>query len=94
MLACCTRIADAAAIWEAVATQRWSLADANAAIEHALTNRWDTPDDQLYLEALLHDWPAQEEIPLHIATNRVLNNNIFPYRTRALRVTNHYQHGE
>jgi len=30
----------------------------------------------------------------HALTNRVLSNNIFPCRTRALRVTNHYLHGE
>jgi len=87
-------IPDASHIWDAVATQRWSLADANAAIEAALTNRWDTPDDQLFLDALLHDWPAQEDIPLHIATNRVLNNNIFPRRVRTLHGVNHLTQGE
>lgn len=87
-------IPDASAIWEAVATQRWSAADADAAIEHALTNRWDTPDDRLFLDALLHDWPAQEDIPLHIATNRVLNNNIFPRRVRRVRAYNRPTQGE
>ncbi len=87
-------IPDASHIWDVMATQRWSAADATAAIEHALTNRWDTPDDQLFLDALLHDWPAQEDIPLHIATNRVLNNNIFPRRVRTVRGVNHLTQGE
>jgi tetratricopeptide (TPR) repeat protein len=94
VLDCCSLIPGAPAIWDAVATQRWCAADATAAIEAALTNRWDTPDDQLFLDALLHDWPAQEDIPLHIATNRVLNNNIFPRRVRAVRGLNHLTQGE
>jgi len=94
VLDCCSLIPGAPAIWDAVATQRWCAADATAAIEAALTNRWDTPDDQLFLDALLHDWPARDEIPLHIATNRVLNNNIFPRRVRAVRGLNYLTQGE
>jgi len=73
-------------IWAAVATCSWSSIDVQATIEWAVTNRCDTPDDRIFLDALMHDWPAQEAMPPAIATNRVLNNNIFPRVSRRLRV--------
>jgi TolA-binding protein len=73
-------------IWDAVATSFWCNADVMATIAWAVTNRCDTPDDRLFLDALLHEWPAREDIPRQIATNRVLNNNIFPRATRRLGV--------
>jgi hypothetical protein len=74
-------------IWDAVATSYWCKADVLDTIEWAVTNRCDTPDDRLFLDALLHDWPAQAAVPPAIATNRVLNNNVFPRATRRLSFT-------
>jgi hypothetical protein len=71
-------------IWAAVATDVWRQADSDALIIAGLTNVSATPDDALFFDALMHDWPSKDEIPLAIATNRVLNNNIFPRTERAL----------
>jgi tetratricopeptide (TPR) repeat protein len=70
--------------WQAVGTNPLDRAEADDAIITALTNACSTPDDKLFMEALLHEWPATSAIPLAIATNRVLNNNIFPNVRKSL----------
>ena len=68
--------------WDIAATNPWSAIDVEQAIRAGLSNPHSTPDDDLFLEALAHAWPKPEDIPAAIATNRVLNNNVFPYRKR------------
>ena len=71
-------------IWYAVATNVWRQDESDELVIAGLANARATPDDVLFLDALMHDWPRQDELPLAIATNRVLNNNLFPRKERAL----------
>ena len=73
---------DSAPLWQAVATNLWSGREWLDAIHAGLAVATNTPAPRLYADALLHDWPRIEDIPLGVATNRILNNNIFPQRRR------------
>lgn len=62
-------------VWDDFATNFFSLADKHLAIEKAMST--DCPvDSELLLSALTHSWPSLDDIPLAMATNRVLNNNV------------------
>ena len=69
-------------VWKSVATNVWGMADIDKAIVTGLTNQHETPDDELFSDALLHEWPVMTALPVDIATNRVLNNNIFPQKRK------------
>lgn len=62
------------ALWNYCATNLFTAYDKHIAIKRALEdNRKDIPEFELFEEALLHPY----QIPANIATNRVLNNNVF-----------------
>ena len=66
------------ALWNYCATNLFTAYDKHIAIKRALEdNRKDIPEFELFEEALLHPWPNVDQIPANIATNRVLNNNVF-----------------
>ena len=65
-------------LWNYCATNRFNAYDKHLAIVQALQgNDSNIPEFELLTEALLHSWPNVDELPENIATNRVLNNNIF-----------------
>ena len=65
-------------LWQYCITNRLNAYDRNIAIEEALNDKREViPCYELLTEALLHPWPSIYDIPESIATNRVLNNNIF-----------------
>jgi hypothetical protein len=63
---------------------QWDNADNDAAIVAGLTNSMSTPDDAMYYDAITHEWPPLESVADMIATNRALNNNVFPQLRREL----------
>lgn len=81
-------------LWNCYATNMWNDKDITECIINALTNDVTTPNDPLFFDAVSHDWPAPDEIPLCIATNRVLNNNIFTRTARKLPGINHTTKGD
>lgn len=74
-------------LWENAAANPWGPDDVEDAICNALLSEKEPPAKDLYIDALLHDWPRPEEVPLAIATNRVLNNNVFEYKVRDIPLT-------
>lgn len=67
-------------LWNYCATNSLCAYDKHIAISAALNDaRADVPEYELLTEALLHSWPNVDDIPANIATNRVLNNNVFSY---------------
>lgn len=67
-------------LWNYCATNSLCAYDKHIAISAALNDdREDVPEYELLSEALLHSWPNVDDIPANIATNRVLNNNVFSY---------------
>ncbi|MBP5627558.1 hypothetical protein J6X96_05270 [bacterium] len=62
-------------ICKSSATNFFSLVDKQIIIEKAITEACPI-DIDLLLSALTHSWPAFEDIPLYMANNRNLNNNI------------------
>lgn len=67
-------------LWNYCATNSLCAYDKHTAISAALNDaRADVPEYELLTEALLHSWPNVDDIPANIATNRVLNNNVFSY---------------
>ena len=66
------------ALWNYCATNLFTAYDKHIALKRALEDdRKDIPEFELLEEALLHPWPNIDQIPANIATNRVLNNNVF-----------------
>jgi hypothetical protein len=45
------------------------------------TNLWC---GDLIREALEHDWPLPDEVPMNVISNRLLSNNIFEYKKRTI----------
>lgn len=65
-------------LWNYCATNRFNAYDKHLAVAQALQgDAGNIPEYELLTEALLHPWPNVDELPENIATNRVLNNNIF-----------------
>ena len=55
--------------------------DFNYVLAQAMDKEGSVFREEMY-DAATHKWPKNFEIPLNIATNRVLNNNVFPYRQK------------
>ena len=65
-------------LWYYCVTNRFNDYDKFLAISQALEDEDpDIPERELLTEALLHPWPKISELPENIATNRILNNNVF-----------------
>ncbi len=62
-------------IWDDCATNFFTVADMHQAIENAMIKPCPVDSDLLF-SALTHSWPSLDDIPLSMATNRVLNNNV------------------
>ena len=62
-------------ICKSSATNSFSLVYKQKIIEKAITEACPI-DIDLLLSALTHSWPTLEDIPLYMANNRNLNNNI------------------
>jgi len=71
-----------------VGTNLWTGQDSLGLIVTGLTNHYFTPNDLVFFDALMHDWPMIEDVPPAIATNLILNNNVFPQRRRELSLDN------
>lgn len=67
-------------LWNYCLTNRFNLNDKHLAVQEALEDEKDFPCEEELYEALTHAWPEMSDLPESIATNRVLNNNIFPQR--------------
>ena len=88
-----------------VGTNLWTEQDSLGLIITGITNHYSTPNDLVFFDALMHDWPKIEDVPPAIATNVALNNNVFPQKRRELsldnmrvpdkqqQATNHCPHG-
>ena len=63
--------------WKYCLTNGFNLNDRHLAIQEALEDENDFPCEEELFEALTHVWPEMSDLPESIATNRVLNNNIF-----------------
>lgn len=63
--------------WNNCATNFFTPYDLFSAIDKAMTGEEPFPQEELFYEAVTHKWPDINSIPEAIATNRVLNNNIF-----------------
>ena len=59
------------------ATNLFTPYDLFSAIDKAMAGEESFPQEELFYEAVTHKWPDINTIPEAIATNRVLNNNIF-----------------
>lgn len=64
-------------LWYYLATNDFTEIDIHNAIVEALTNANEAIDYELLYDALTIDWPKDNELPLEISTNRVLNNKYF-----------------
>lgn len=67
-------------LWKYCADKLFTNDDKNKAILSALDDERAKPWHSELFTALLHIWPKPPEMPEGMATNRVLNNNIFPFR--------------
>ena len=63
--------------WDHCATNLFTPYDLFSAIDKAMAGEEPFPQEELFYEAVTHKWPDINTIPEAIATNRVLNNNIF-----------------
>lgn len=63
--------------WDCCATNLFTPYDLFSAIDKAMAGEESFPQEELFYEAVTHKWPDINTIPEAIATNRVLNNNIF-----------------
>jgi len=71
-------------LWQSVISEPWSEEDEWNTILKSTENTENVPEYNLFLDLVLHDWPVMDEIPLNIATNRLLNNNIFEQKRKTL----------
>lgn len=69
-------------LWEQLAAQPWGPEDIENAICDALLSEKQPPAQELFIDALMHGWALPDEVPLAIATNRVLNNAILKYKAQ------------
>lgn len=67
-------------LWKYCADKLFTSEDRNKAIVSALDDEKAQAWREELFNALLHIWPKPPEMPEGMATNRVLNNNIFPFR--------------
>lgn len=66
-------------LWNCCATNFFTRFDLANAIDKAMHCNDSAPQEELFYEAVTHPWPDIKSIPEAIATNRVLNNNVFSY---------------
>ncbi len=71
-------------LWAKVSSNPWNENDEWNTILKSTKNSERVPEFNLFLDAVLHDWPAMDEIPMNVATNRLLNNNIFEQKRRTI----------
>lgn len=64
-------------LWYSLATNDFTEIDVHNFVVDALTNVNEAIDYNLLYDALTIDWPKDNELPLEISTNRVLNNKYF-----------------
>lgn len=67
-------------LWKYCADKLFTSEDRNKAIVSALDDEKAQAWREELFNALLHIWPKPPEMPEGMAANRVLNNNIFPFR--------------
>ncbi len=70
--------------WNVAISNPWSEIDVMLTINKGLSNPRETPDDDLFFDALAHEWPSVENVPSLILTNRLLSNNIFPQKRKII----------
>ena len=71
-------------LWNTVLTNQWSEKFELETIGRGISSPYFTPDDDLFFDALAHDWPKIEDVSDVIRNNRTLSNNIFPQKRREI----------
>lgn len=64
-------------LWNYCATNHFTRYDLSRVIDKIMHLGNKIPQEEMLLSAVTHQWPDNASIPEAIATNRVLNNNIF-----------------
>jgi len=64
-------------LWEKLATNGWDACENLDIVVDSLTNAIEEVDYEDLLAVLAIDWPKSADLPLAVATNRVLNNKYF-----------------
>jgi len=72
-------------LWNVVLTNQWSEKYVIETINKGLSCPYVTPDDDLFFDAVTHNWPKIEDVSEIIFTNRTLSNNIFPQKRRKIK---------
>ena len=73
-------------LWNTVLTNQWSEKFELETIGRGISSPYFTPDDDLFFDALAHDWPKIEDVSDVIRNNRTLSNNIFPQKRRKINI--------
>ena len=71
-------------LWNTVLTNQWSEKFELETIGRGISSPYFTPADDLFFDALAHDWPKIEDVSDVIRNNRTLSNNIFPQKRRKI----------
>ena len=78
------RCPNSKALWNTLLTNRWNENFMIKTIQNGISSPEETPDDDLFFDAITHDWPQIEKVSDTIFTNRTLSNNIFPQKRRKI----------
>jgi len=72
------------ALWNTLLTNRWNENFMIKTIQNGISSPEETPDDDLFFDAITHDWPTVENVSDVILKNRTLSNNIFPQKRKKI----------
>jgi len=72
-------------LWNVVLTNQWNEKFELKTIGRGINSLCITPDDDLFFDAVTHNWPKIEDVSGIIFTNRTLSNNIFPQKRRKIK---------